>query len=293
VASLSQATAGELDRSLRQRELRRPSGFGDELRAALSDANGTWGALTLLRESGSPPFTPADTRFLASVSGDLADGLRRATLLGAAEPGEPSDTGLLVLAPDDTIEMANAAAGRWLDALPAGHEPGGPLPAVVRAVACRARAHATAGPDGDHSSGPAAAATAQVRARTGQWVVARASVLGEGPAARVAVLLEAARPPELAPLIAAAYGLTDRERRITELIARGHSTNAIADRLHLSAYTVQDHLKSVFGKSGATSRGDLVARLFFNHYAPRLTGARRGAAADPAAGSGTAPVRAR
>jgi DNA-binding CsgD family transcriptional regulator len=124
-------------------------------------------------------------------------------------------------------------------------------------------------------------------------VVARASVLGEGPAARVAVLLEAARPPELAPLIAAAYGLTDRERRITELIARGHSTNAIADRLHLSAYTVQDHLKSVFGKSGATSRGDLVARLFFNHYAPRLTGARRGAAADPAAGSGTAPVRAR
>jgi DNA-binding CsgD family transcriptional regulator len=49
------------------------------------------------------------------------------------------------------------------------------------------------------------------------------------------------------------------------------STNQIAARLHLSACTVQDHLTSVFEKSGTGSRGDLVARLFFDHYAPRLT----------------------
>jgi DNA-binding CsgD family transcriptional regulator len=85
------------------------------------------------------------------------------------------------------------------------------------------------------------------------------------------VLLEAARPPELAPLIADRYGLTDRERRVTELVARGYPTSEIADRLHLSVYTVQDHLKSIFAKSGTASRGDLVARLFFDHYAPRLT----------------------
>lgn len=33
-ASLSEATDGDLDRSQRHRELRRPNGFGDELRAA-------------------------------------------------------------------------------------------------------------------------------------------------------------------------------------------------------------------------------------------------------------------
>ena len=78
----------------------------------------------------------------------------------------------------------------------------------------------------------------------------------------MAVLLEAARAPELAPLIADAYRLTERERLVTELVARGYPTTEIAARLHLSAYTVQDHLKAIFDKSGTGSRGELVARLF-------------------------------
>jgi DNA-binding CsgD family transcriptional regulator len=269
-ASLSGATAGDLDRSLRQRELRRPSGFADELRAVLSGTTGTWGALTLLREARSPHFTPAEVRFVASLAGALADGLRRAALIGDAVDGGDDDTGLLVLAADGTVEMANPAAGRWLDELGAGDRPGGHLPIAVRAAASRARAAAAYGANG--GDGPAARlARARIRTPAGRWVVVRGSLLGDGPGSRVAILLEAARPPEVAPLIADAYGFTERERLVTELVARGFPTSEIATRLHLSAYTVQDHLKSIFEKSGAGSRGDLVARLFFDHYAPRLT----------------------
>jgi DNA-binding CsgD family transcriptional regulator len=101
-------------------------------------------------------------------------------------------------------------------------------------------------------------------------LLVRGSVLGDGPDARTAVILEPAPSPDLAPLIAAAYGLTDRERLVTELVAQGQSTAEIANTLHLSPYTVQDHLKSVFDKAGVSARGELVARLFFEHYAPRL-----------------------
>jgi DNA-binding CsgD family transcriptional regulator len=54
------------------------------------------------------------------------------------------------------------------------------------------------------------------------------------------------------------------------------STTEIADRLHLSAYTVQDHLEAIFDKSDTGSRGELVSRLFLDHDLPELTGAAEG-----------------
>jgi DNA-binding CsgD family transcriptional regulator len=66
------------------------------------------------------------------------------------------------------------------------------------------------------------------------------------------------------------YGLTDREREVTRLVASGLSTNAIAARLYLSRWTVQDHLKAIFEKVGVRSRGELVASVFFQHGVPHL-----------------------
>jgi DNA-binding CsgD family transcriptional regulator len=260
-AGLAEATAGELDRSTRHRELRRPSGFDDELRMVLTGATGTWGALTLLREARRPRFATADMQLVAPLAAPLADGVRRATLLGGTADDD-AGAGLLVLAPDYSVATANKAALHWLDEL--GVEAGGRLPVALRSVAVRAREVA----HGERVDGTGA--WARIRTSTGRWAVVRGSLLGDGPDAEVAVLLETARPAELAPLIADAYGLTGRERRVTELVAQGYSTNAIGARLHLSTYTVQDHLKSIFDRTGTGTRGELVARLFFDHYAPRL-----------------------
>jgi len=261
-ASLSAVTEGDLDLSARQREIRRPGGFSDELRVVLASSTGTWGQLTVFREANRPYFTASDVQFVASIAGVISDGLRRDLLLGAARDAA-EDVGLLVLDADDGVQMCNPTADRWVDELGAGDRIGARLPLVIPAVARQARAVST--------SGAGAPARARVRTRTGRWLIVRGSVLGDGPDAPVAVMLEAARPAEMAPLIVDAYGFTDSERRITELVAQGLSTRQIAGRLQITAYTVQDHLKSIFAKSGTGSRGDLVARLFFDHYAAPLT----------------------
>ncbi|MCO1656404.1 helix-turn-helix transcriptional regulator [Pseudonocardia humida] len=260
-ASLSDATAGDLERSLRQREIRRPAGFADELRAVLAGSTGVWGALTVFREAKRPHFTPAEVQFVSSTAGLIADGLRRGLLLDAARCGL-DDVGLLVLDADNGVSLSNPAADRWLDELGAGDRPGARMPLVVPAVAHQARAV--------HGPTPVPA-RARARTRTGRWLTVRGSLMGDGPHAPVAIMFDAARPAEMAPLVAGAYGLTDSECRVTELVAQGLSTKQIAGRLHVSAYTVQDHLKSIFAKSGARSRGDLVATLFFDHYAASLT----------------------
>jgi DNA-binding CsgD family transcriptional regulator len=271
-ASLSEATRGDLEQSIRYREIRRPLGYDDELRVVCSDATGAWGDLMLARESGRPRFDASEVGFLASLAPLLAEGLRRAAVLGDVATGDQHGTGVVILAPDNSIESATAGAERWLADLAAGDIPGGDLPAAVLAVAAWARRIASDYRNDPDTRDPRSNTFARARVHTtqGNWVTVRGSVLGDGPDSSVAVLMEEARPPELAPLIADAYGLTDRERRVTELVSQGLSTNDIGQRLHLSAYTVQDHLKSIFDKTGAGSRGELVARLFFDHYAPRL-----------------------
>jgi DNA-binding CsgD family transcriptional regulator len=106
----------------------------------------------------------------------------------------------------------------------------------------------------------------RLRARTGRWLTLHAERLSDHT---VSVVLEPSRPGDVASILGEAYRLTAREMEIVGLVVRGFSNAEVARRLWLSPYTVADHLKNVFEKTGVGSRGELTSRLFFGHYLPR------------------------
>jgi hypothetical protein len=123
--------------------------------------------------------------------------------------------GLVLLGPDNSITRVDAAAELWLTQL-GENARDEPLPSVVAAVASRARSIGSQQP-----AATAAIARARVRTTSGVWLLVRGSTLGDEGDAQTAVFLEPVRPHELAPLIADAYGLTDREKAVTQLVAQG------------------------------------------------------------------------
>lgn len=69
---------------------------------------------------------------------------------------------------------------------------------------------------------------------------------------------ELARVPGRAP---AAGGLSETERRVAELVAKGLSNKEIAARLFVAVRTVEANLSKVYAKLGVRSRTELVGRL--------------------------------
>jgi DNA-binding CsgD family transcriptional regulator len=222
--------------------------------------------LGLYREPGQPVFDNDEYRFLREVAPYLAEGARRGLLVGEATDPEGSEApGLIVLRDDWSVESLTPGVARWLDELPDGDwETRGKLPPSVLAVAGRALRTA------EHIDAPGEVALARVLTRAGRWMVLHGAALVATGARRVAVIVEPAHPARIASLLMAAYGLTERDQEVTRLVLQGNSTAEIAERLVLSAHTVQQHLKSVFDKTGVRSRRELAGKVFFSHYEPRV-----------------------
>jgi DNA-binding NarL/FixJ family response regulator len=113
----------------------------------------------------------------------------------------------------------------------------------------------------------------KVRLRTpsGYWLALSASRLSsEANQGQITVIFEMAQPVEITPLLLQAYHLTKREGEITQCILRGWSTAEIAEALHISSNTAQDHLKAIFEKVDVHSRRELARRIFVQQYQPRF-----------------------
>jgi DNA-binding CsgD family transcriptional regulator len=261
----SLATHGDLSRSARHRT-REAYGIGDELRGSFVVDGAYWGAAGFLRDSDRPWFAEEDVRFLASLSEPIAAAFRRALLTPWATAEEPRDEGPGVVVFDEhgKVESISPAAERWIGQFVEVPPPSVPADSkMLQVVAAQARA-LRAGQDPLEL-----AARSRVQTRSGRWLLLYGTRLSGGAEGRTAVIIQPAAPHEVAPLVALAYGLSERECQITRLCMKGRSTNQVAQTLGISPYTVQDHLKSIFAKTGARSRGELVGQIFLQHYVPR------------------------
>lgn len=266
-STLHEATGGDPSRSPGWNLFVRPYGGDQELLVALRTSVGDiWGVLGLYREQGQPLFDPDECRFLREAAPYLAEGARRGLLIGeAADPEGPEAPGLVVLREDWTVESLTPGMAHWLDELPGGDWTArGKLPPVVLAVAGRALRTA------EHTDAPGEVALARVLSRSGRWMVLHGAALVGSGARRSAIIIEPGHPARIASLLMAAYELTEREQEVTRLVLQGNSTAEIAAQLVISAHTVQQHLKSIFGKTGVRSRRELIGRVFFSHYEPRV-----------------------
>jgi DNA-binding CsgD family transcriptional regulator len=268
-AALRASTRDRPSRSPRYREFLRPHGFGDELRAVMRVDGASWAAVALQRETGRPAFTEEDAALLAGLSAVIGRAVRERARALPDLPALTDDPGpgLMLFASDGELISANDDALAWLEQLapdpPESARSGVDLPLVAAGTLMRARAVAA---ERDHRS-----ARARLRSpRTGRWLVCHASCLrsASGELGDTALVIEPAKAAEIAPIIVQAYGLSSREREITQLIARGFATAQIAKHLHLSVHTVRDYVNAIFAKVGVSSRGELVAKLFAEHYAP-------------------------
>jgi DNA-binding CsgD family transcriptional regulator len=277
-ASLRAATDDMPRRSNRYRSFVEPQGYDDELRVAFRSGDSTWAFAALYREHGRRPFTSDEVALLAGISGVVGAAVRTRVAMAPPGPALANAPGLLVFDGAGALVSANSEATRWLADIYGGPVDGSApwvdhlarpttddLRSAVPIVPLLARAKAiAAGLDEGQ-------ARLRLRDRSGRWLVLHASCLAGGATdGAVAVVVEPAKSTDIAPIVIEAYGLSPRERDVVRAIARGSSTPDIAAELFLSPHTVRDYIKSVFEKVGVSSRGELIAKLFAEHYSEAM-----------------------
>jgi DNA-binding CsgD family transcriptional regulator len=262
VADLHEATGGRPERSARWREYATASGFRAELRTTFTVGGATWGVGQFDRLGDSPRYSDEEKAWLERVAPVVGRGLRQALIAQPPLAATNRGPGVVLLDTRGAVVSASREAAEWLDeigtvALTTGADL--PMPFEAHAYAAWVRAAARDQP-------AEAAPRARLRTRSGVWLLLHGSML-EG-SDQLALIIEPAKASDVAPLIVEAYEFTERELDVTRLIASGLGTSQIAAKLFLSPHTVRDHVKAVFEKVGVSSRGELVAKVFADHYAP-------------------------
>ncbi len=259
VALLDEVTGGDLSRSLLWDQMLGRYGVNDAASVVFRDRYGCWAFLELWRSGEAARFDRAEADFLADLVEPLTVTLRRcqANTFASRPPGGLPSLGpvVLLLSPEMEVRGQTPATMEYLRVLVPPDEGRRPVPAAAYNVAAQLLA-VEAGVD-PH------APSARVHLPDGRWMTVRAARI-DGPEPTeerdFAVTIEEASAAERIDLFTRTFGLSARECELVGHLAGGDTTREIARRMILSENTVQDHLKSVFAKTAARSRGALLAR---------------------------------
>ncbi|MGB7425034.1 MAG: helix-turn-helix transcriptional regulator [Ornithinimicrobium sp.] len=250
VATLAEATDGDLGRSPRFTKMYEPSHASDELRVAFTSGTTCLAIGAFLRCDGQT-YTPSEVNDVRNLLVPASNALRRA--LGRHR-GESIAAGPIVvlLGPDGKILSVTEGAEDVLEDLRVDSVDD-EIPGTILVAASKARA-----------SRASTKLTTRLRGRSGRWVRIHVCPMSGGVES-VSVTIESAHAGDLVPILLDSYGLTTRETDIVLALCRGFSTKEIAAECGISVHTVRDHMKAIFAKSRVTSRGELVANLFSKH----------------------------
>jgi hypothetical protein len=176
VALLSEATEGNLERSLHWRELLGPEGFGLEARGVFTVSQELWGGFCAIRERGRPDFSPHEVTLLRRIAPHLGAGLKTVALRSRASTEDNGDRapGVLVLDQRGWVLHHTAAAERCLidlGDLGPGWREGDGLPVAIWAAVGALRRALRPQTERDLGSVPRLC----VRTRSGRWLTLHAS----------------------------------------------------------------------------------------------------------------------
>jgi DNA-binding CsgD family transcriptional regulator len=256
-ATLLETTEGDRSLSPLWNELLSGYGIDDVVSTAFWDAYGCWAFLDLWRRAG--PFTDPERVFLGQVGTIVAPAIRRSLAttfaLGGNELVRRSEPVLLLLSEDLVPLTQTPQTDAYLRALLPTEAERAPVPANALHVGAQLLAQ--------EQGVDAHPAWARGHLSGGVWVTLRAARMVAASStgrASIAVTMEPTPPAERTALYARVTGLSERETELLGHLVGGSDTHELARRLFVSEHTVQDHLKSVFAKTGAGNRRVLVAR---------------------------------
>jgi len=233
--------------------------FDSGITLLFADPRANFGILTLLRTAALGPFTSSEISILTLALDAVSDRLSALRLQSQPHadsppgppPAENPEGAFYVLDSDLQIVLAWNSEDQRRIALTGLHTRiAERLPSVLEETVRQL----TAAWSSESGREPG-------MAQPVPFLVVRTQPMS-GPAGLfIGVRIDRFQPPNSLTGAAARFHISPREVQVLALLLDGKHLNQIAEQLHITSSTVQDHIKSMLDKTESGNRSELIARV--------------------------------